>query len=84
MADASGCGMHVKDYGYQFRNDPALKPGNHCADDGCGGSMSDERSASERNLAPGPPRISDEPATRKPLKLPNTPINGFGPAADGR
>jgi glycolate oxidase iron-sulfur subunit len=24
VADASGCGMHVKDYGYQFRNDPAL------------------------------------------------------------
>jgi glycolate oxidase iron-sulfur subunit len=27
VADASGCGMHVKDYGYQFRNDPALAAG---------------------------------------------------------
>lgn len=44
--------------------------------------MSDERSASERDPAPGPPRISDEPDMRMPLKLPNTPINGFGPAAD--
>jgi glycolate dehydrogenase iron-sulfur subunit len=24
VADASGCGMHVKDYGYQFRDDAAL------------------------------------------------------------
>jgi hypothetical protein len=40
--------------------------------------MPDERSAFERNRPPGPPRMSDEPAVRKPLKLPNTPINGFG------
>jgi hypothetical protein len=45
--------------------------------------MPDERSAFERNRPPGPPRMSDEPAARKPLKLPNTPINGFGtPAGD--
>ncbi len=46
--------------------------------------MPDERHEPERGRPPGPPRISDEPAGRKPLKLPNTPINGFGaPTGDG-
>lgn len=40
--------------------------------------MPEERFEPERNRPPDPPRISDEPAGRKPLKLPNTPINGFG------
>lgn len=44
--------------------------------------MSDERPAFERNRPPGPPHISEEPAARKPLNLPNTPINGFGAPAD--
>src|SRR5688572_26742572 len=47
------------------------------------GAMPDERSAFERNRPPGPPRMSDEPAARKPLKLPNTPINGFGTPSEG-
>ena len=40
--------------------------------------MPEERSPFEGNRPPAPPRIQEEAAGRKPLKLPNTPINGFG------
>jgi hypothetical protein len=43
--------------------------------------MSDDRSPFEGNRPPAS-RMSDEPAVRKPLKLPNTPINGFGMPED--